>query len=126
MYETNEQTWLWKDLSGNNNNGTIYNGSWNDENGLYLPTPYNSYVDIYYPTFEVEDEETVEIEFSTNSYGNEVLYQGYTKEKIGIFMINSKMITCVLRLCGSAIGCQPRPTEEPRVQDQTTASCRCE
>ena len=91
MYETNEQSWLWKDLSGNNNNANIYNGTWNEENGLYLPTPYNSYVDIYDPTFEIEDEETVEIEFSTSSYGNEVLYQGYTNEKIGIFMINSNL-----------------------------------
>ena len=84
--ESGDDPTIWEDLSGNNNNGNIYN-LYKNSNGSYYFSGSNSYVEIPNSPITIDKQETVDILFRpdvNSSYRNESIYNGGTNEKITI------------------------------------------
>ena len=79
----------WKDLSGNNNNSTLYRLAYDSENKAFDFDGSNHGV-ISNPNYNLTDyEESVYVEFSTTNTGHQVFYMGSTNEKISLGMYQS-------------------------------------
>ena len=74
---------LWKDLSGNNNDGFIMGASENTEDNCFV-FDGNDYVRMNRLSSNRLQEETVELEFSTTTTSNKVYYVGSNTQNIGI------------------------------------------
>ena len=97
MYEVDHEPAIWKDLSGNDNDGILYHVTRDDvNNGFVFAGNDSTYVKVLGGITNTPlTKQSVEVEYSTTSTRNQVLYAGNSNERIVIGKYESGIIVAL-------------------------------